>query len=138
MTKLSLCYIYISQILSLSLLSSNPHLSPFPLFLILDMKISEIFTLISFFVFYCILGSGVHVLIMQDCCIGTYMAVCFASFLPFTHICHFSPGYPSPPPRHRWPSPFPPYRPQCLEIPHILTHRRVMKNENTWTQGEEY
>ena len=23
------------------------------------------------------------------------------------------------------------------EIPHILTHRRVMKNENTWTQGGE-
>ena len=24
------------------------------------------------------------------------------------------------------------------EIPHILTHRQVMKNENTWTQGREY
>ncbi|XP_078221848.1 uncharacterized protein LOC144581491 [Callithrix jacchus] len=24
------------------------------------------------------------------------------------------------------------------EIPHILTHRRVMKNENTWTQKGEY
>ena len=24
------------------------------------------------------------------------------------------------------------------EIPHILAHRRVMKNENTWTQGREY
>ena len=24
------------------------------------------------------------------------------------------------------------------EIPHILTDRRVMKNENTWTQGGEY
>ena len=24
------------------------------------------------------------------------------------------------------------------EIPHVLTHRRVMKNENTWTQGREY
>nr|XP_054105694.1 zinc finger protein 816 isoform X12 [Callithrix jacchus] len=24
------------------------------------------------------------------------------------------------------------------EIPHILTHRQVMKNENTWTQGGEY
>ena len=24
------------------------------------------------------------------------------------------------------------------EIPHILTHRRVRKNENTWTQGREY
>ena len=24
------------------------------------------------------------------------------------------------------------------EIPHVLTHRQVMNNENTWTQGEEY
>ena len=24
------------------------------------------------------------------------------------------------------------------EIPHILSHRWVMKNENTWTQGREY
>ena len=24
------------------------------------------------------------------------------------------------------------------EIPHILAHRWVMKNENTWTQGREY
>ena len=24
------------------------------------------------------------------------------------------------------------------EIPHILTHMWVMKNENTWTQGGEY
>ena len=24
------------------------------------------------------------------------------------------------------------------EIPHILTHRRVMNNENAWTQGREH
>ena len=24
------------------------------------------------------------------------------------------------------------------ETPHILIHRRVMNNENTWTQGREY
>ena len=24
------------------------------------------------------------------------------------------------------------------ETPHILTHRRVMNNENTWTQGGEH
>ena len=24
------------------------------------------------------------------------------------------------------------------EIPHVLTHRQVMKNENTWTQGGEH
>ena len=49
---------------------------------------------------YCILGFGVYVQNMQDSCIGTHMAVCFAAFLPFTHIWHFSSGYPSqlPPP----------------------------------------
>ena len=24
------------------------------------------------------------------------------------------------------------------EIPHVLTHRQVLNNENTWTQGEEH
>ena len=24
------------------------------------------------------------------------------------------------------------------EIPHVLTHRWVLNNENTWTQGREY
>ena len=24
------------------------------------------------------------------------------------------------------------------EIPHVLTHRRVLSNENTWTQGGEH
>ena len=51
--------------------------------------------LFLFLIFYCILGFGVHVQNVQDSCIGTHMAVCFASFLPFTHICRFSPGYPS-------------------------------------------
>ena len=41
---------------------------------------------VSFFkkIFYCILGFGVYVQNMQDSCIGTHMAVYFASFLPFT------------------------------------------------------
>ena len=78
----------------------------------------------------------VHVQNMQDSCIGTHMAVCFASFLPFTHIWHFFPSptfgisplhphlaflpsisVPSSP--HRWPSPFPPNRPQCLVLPSL-------------------
>ena len=24
------------------------------------------------------------------------------------------------------------------EIPHVLTHRQVLNNENTWTQGKEH
>ena len=35
---------------------------------------------------------------MQDCCIGTHMAVWCASFLPITYIWHFSPCYLSPTP----------------------------------------
>ena len=60
-----------------------------------------------FLFFYCILGFGVHVQSMQDSCVGTHMAVCFAFLLPFTHIWHFSPGYPSPPPPPAGP-PLPP------------------------------
>ena len=64
--------------------------------------------LFFFLIFYCILGFGVHVQNMQESCIGTHMAVCFASFLPFTHIWHFSPGYPSPALPHPLVLPFPP------------------------------
>ena len=42
---------------------------------------------------YCILGFLVHVKNMQDCCIGTHVAVCFAAFLPIIYIWHFSPYY---------------------------------------------
>ena len=54
-----------------------------------------IFMLFSFFffftIFYCALGSGVHVQIMQDCCIGTYMAVWFAASIPTSPISGISP-----------------------------------------------
>ena len=64
-----------------------------------------------FFFLNCILGFGVHVKKMQDSCIGTHMAACFAFLLPFTHIWHFSPGYPSPPPPPTGPPLFPPIDP---------------------------
>ena len=57
---------------------------------------------------------------MQDGCEGTHMAVCFAFLLPFTHIWHFSPGYPSP---TSLPSAVPPLflcnRPQCMMLPSL-------------------
>ncbi|KAL0593797.1 hypothetical protein AAY473_036190 [Plecturocebus cupreus] len=43
-------------------------------------------------------GLGVRVKNMQDCCLGTHMAVWFAAFLPITYIWHFSPCYLSPTP----------------------------------------
>ena len=30
------------------------------------------------------------------------------------------------------------YRRTENEMPHVLTHRRVLNNENSWTQGGEY
>ena len=71
-----------------------------------------------YFIFYCILGFGVHVQNMQDSCIGTHMAVCFASILPFTQIWHFFSGYPSPAPLPLA-LPFTPNRPQCLVLPSL-------------------
>ena len=64
-----------------------------------------------FLIFYWILGFGVHEQSMQDSCIGTHMAMCFAFLLPFTHIWYFSPGYLSPPPPPTGPPLFPPIDP---------------------------
>ena len=51
---------------------------------------------------------------MEDCCIGTHMAVCFAAFLPITYIWHFSPCYLSQLPTPCSPSPiFPQKTPVC-------------------------
>ena len=64
----------------------------------LEIKCSY-FSLPSFLsFFYCILGFGVHVKNMQDCCVSTYMAVWFAAFLPITYIWHYSPWCLSPTP----------------------------------------
>ena len=43
----------------------------------IDINIREFNTAIYFFIciFYCVLGFGVHVKNMQDCCIGTHVAV---------------------------------------------------------------
>ena len=58
------------------------------------------FWILSLFlnIFYCTLGSGVYVQNMQDCCVGTYMAMWFAASIPITYIWHFSPCHPSPTP----------------------------------------
>ena len=45
--------------------------------------------LFIFLIFYWIIGFGVHEQSMQDSCVGTHMAVCFAFLLPLTHIWHF-------------------------------------------------
>ena len=45
---------------------------------------------------YCALGSGVHVQIIQDCCIDTYMAMWFAASIPLSPISGISPHVISP------------------------------------------
>ena len=69
--------------------------------------------LIFAFLKNCILGFGVHVKNMLDSCIGTHVAVWFATFLPFIHIWHFSPCYPSPAPPSAVPPLFPQKTPVC-------------------------
>ena len=68
-----------------------------------------------FFCCCCTSGSGVHVLILQDCCIGTHTPLWFAVSVPtVAYLRHFSSCYPSPnPPLHllSFPSPGP-----CLLI----------------------
>ena len=73
---------------------------------------------------------------MQDSCIGTHVAVWFAAFLPFTHIWHFSPCYPSLAPPLHCPSRIPPSRPQCVVLPSLcpcaLTVPHPPMSENMW------
>ena len=68
--------------------------------------------------FYCILGLGVHVQNMQDICIGTHMAVCFAAFLP-SPTFGISPQAIPPQLTPHFPSPFPPNRPQYVVLPSL-------------------
>ena len=72
-----------------------------------------------FLIFYWIIGFGVHEQSMQDSCVGTHMAVCFAFLLPFTHIWHFSPCYPSPTSLPLLSLPSTPNRPQCVMFPSL-------------------
>ena len=88
-----------------------------PLIVDLTFKSSPFF--FSFFKNYT-LGSGVHVQIMQDCCIGTHMAMWLAASIP----CHlhlvFLPmlSLPNSPPPVV-PSLVPPHRPQYVMLPSL-------------------
>ena len=82
------------------------------------IRVSNMTKLSSFF--YCTLGFEVHVKNMQDCCIGTHMAVWFAAFLSFTYIWHFSPCYTSATSLPTAVPPlFSPNRPQCVVLPSL-------------------
>ena len=70
------------------------------------------------YTYNCIFGFGVHVKNMQYCCIGTYMAMWFAAFLPITLYLAFLPmlSLPNSLP-HTVPPLVPSHRPQCVMLP---------------------
>ena len=89
-----------------------------------------------FFLFYSTLCSGVHVQIIQDCCIGTYMAMWFAALLP-SPISGISPHVIPPQlPTHHCPSPSSPYGPWCVMLPSlcpcVLIVQHPPMSENMW------
>ena len=67
--------------------------------------------------YYCVLGFGVHVKNMQDCCIGTYMAMWFTASVPLSSTLGISPNVitpQSPTPCYPFPnSPTPQQAPVC-------------------------
>ena len=87
----------------------------------------------------CTLGYGVHVQIMQDCCIGTYMARWFAASMPPSPKSGISPHVIPPQPPHPLlllPYPSIPQQPQCVMLPSlcpcvfIVPH--PLMSENMW------
>ena len=70
-----------------------------------------------FIYFNFILGFGVHVKNVQDCCIGTYMAMWFAASIP-SPISGISPHVIPPQlPTPHWPSPSPPQQTPVCDAP---------------------
>ena len=67
---------------------------------------------------------------MQDCYIGTHMAVWFPAFLPITYIWHFSPGYPSPTPH--CPSPSSPTDPGMWCFPPVSMYSHCSTPTYEW------
>ena len=88
--------------------------------------------LFLFNIFYCTLGSGVHVQNMQDCCIGTYMAMWFAVSIPPSPISGTSPHVIPPQlPNPRCPSPGSPQQTSVYHAPlpvSIVQHPPMSEN----------
>ena len=87
--------------------------------------------------FYCTLGSEVHVQIIQDCCIGKYMARWFVASIPPSPISGISPHViPPQPPYPTLFLPSTPNRPQCMMLPYlclcVLIVQHLPMSENMW------
>ena len=90
----------------------------------------NIFLFLNFLLHF---GFGVHVKSMQDCCIGTHVAVWFAAFLPITYIWYFSPCCLSPTPQPPAAPLFPPDRPQYVMLPSRV-HVFPLFNTHLWVR----
>ena len=104
----------------------------------LEMCLSDYNFLLFIIIFNCTLGSEVHVQIMQDCCIGTYMARRFAAFISPSPISGISPLVipltltipycPSTNPPLNWP--------QCVMLPSLCPHVLIVQHppmsDNMW------
>ena len=75
-----------------------------------------------FFIFLnCTLDFGVHVQIMQDCCIGTFMARWFVATIPPSLIFDISPHVISPLPSLPYPSHSTPQGTPVCDAPHFVS-----------------
>ena len=91
------------------------------------------------FFFNCISGFEVHVKDMQDCCIGTHVAVWFAAFLPFNLYLAFLPmlSFPNSPPL-RCPSPISPQQtpvwcsPPCVHVFSLFNTHLWVRTCDVW------
>ena len=97
-----------------------------------------VFWVMLFFFYNCTLDSGVHVQIMQDCCIGTHMTLWFAASIPPSPISGISPHVipPQPPYPPLSLSYSPPNRPHCVMFPSlcpcVLIVQHLPMSENMW------
>ena len=96
-----------------------------------------LFLFLIYLFIYCTLDSGVHVQIMQDCCIGTYMKMWFAPSTPHHLYLAFLPmlSLPYLQTTH-WPSLSPPNKPQCVMLPSmcpcVLIVQQPPMSEKLW------
>ena len=87
-----------------------------------------------YFFFYCVLGFAVQVKNMQDCCVGTYMAMWFAASISLSPISGISPHvFPPQAPHHLLPLPYSPNRPQCVVLPSLYPCV-LMFNTHLWVR----
>ena len=86
-------------------------------------------------IYNCTLGSGVHVQTMQDCCIGTYMAMRFAASITPSSISGISPHViPPQPPNPPWSLPCCPTTDPSVWCSPPYVHGFSLFNTHLWVR----